>query len=125
MEKTSKKVEELYNYLISRPENLEIEGWLYEDFRKTTTQQLENILDDVSKKFLEALQKSRSDDTIGYEKMFETLSDTDDVQMKLKIAVPLLNLIGLNLETEFDMKKWAKKMYKKHQMNFFKMLGSL
>ena len=45
--------------------------------------------------------------------------------MKLKLAVPFLNLVGVNLETEFDVKSWAKKMYDKHEFNIFKLLGYL
>jgi len=43
--------------------------------------------------------------------------------MKLKLAVPFINILGINLETEFDIKGWAKKMYEKHQILFFKLMG--
>ena len=40
----------------------------------------------------------------------EKLNETDDVQMKLKLSIPFINLLGINLETEFDIKNWAKNM---------------
>ncbi len=45
--------------------------------------------------------------------------------MKAKLAVPLLNLIGVTIETEFDVKSWAKDMYKKHELKIFKLAGLL
>jgi len=31
--------------------------------------------------------------------IYNDLKQTDDVQMKLKLSVPLINLLGVNLET--------------------------
>ena len=43
----------------------------------------------------------------------------DDVEMKLTLAVPFINLLGINLETSFDVRSWATKMYKKHKLKIF------
>jgi len=57
--------------------------------------------------------------------LYADLKKTDDVNMKLKLSVPIINLLGLNLETEFDVKNWATKMYKEHGFKIFKLLGHL
>ncbi|MBT3210366.1 MAG: hypothetical protein HN704_15920 [Bacteroidetes bacterium] len=57
--------------------------------------------------------------------IYADIKQTDDIQMKLKLSVPLLNLIGINLETEFDIKSWVSKMYEKHELKLFKLMGYL
>ena len=45
--------------------------------------------------------------------------------MKLKLSVPFINLLGINLEMEFDVKSWASRMYNKHELKIFKLMGLL
>lgn len=65
----------------------------------------------------------RLDDKL--EEIYTDLKKTDNVQMKLKLAVPFINLFGITLETEFDIKSWATKMYEKHELKIFKLMGYL
>jgi len=43
--------------------------------------------------------------------------------MKLKLALPFINMIGIKLETEFDIKDWTNKMYKKYELKIFQLMG--
>jgi hypothetical protein len=59
---------------------------------------------------------------------FEDLkSKGDNVAMKIKASVPLLNLVGLDIgmEGEFDIKSWTEQMYEKYKVQLFKLFGYL
>ena len=62
-----------------------------------------------------AFEQSKGNIDRKLNEIYLDLQQTDQVGMKLKLAVPLLNLIGLQLETEFDVKKWAAQMVQKHK----------
>ena len=53
----------------------------------------------------------------------EEIKKTDNVKMKLKLSVPFIQQLGINFETEFDVKSWAEKMYEKHKLKLFKLIG--
>ncbi len=53
------------------------------------------------------------------------IQNTDDVQMKLKLSIPFIKLLGVDFETEFDVKNWTKKMYDKYEFEIFKLFGNL
>ena len=57
--------------------------------------------------------------------IYTDLKKTDNLEMKLKLAIPFLNLVGVNLEMKFDVKSWAKKMYAKYELTIFKLMGYL
>jgi hypothetical protein len=41
--------------------------------------------------------------------------------MKLKLSIPFIELLGVDFEIKFDVKKWAERMYEKHKMKIFKL----
>ncbi len=55
----------------------------------------------------------------------EEIKKTDNMQMKLKLSIPFIKLLGIDFETEFDVKNWTKKMYDKYELEIFKLMGSL
>ena len=57
--------------------------------------------------------------------MYDNLNKTDNLQTKLELSIPLLQLIGVNLKSEIDIKNWAKEMYKKHELKIFKLVGAV
>jgi len=57
--------------------------------------------------------------------IYKDLKKTDDVQAKLRLSVPFINMLGINLEAEFDVKSWATKIYQKHELKIFKLMGLL
>jgi len=44
--------------------------------------------------------------------IWDDLKKSDGVEVKLKLAIPLLNLIGVNLKTKIDIKKWQRQSMK-------------
>ena len=57
--------------------------------------------------------------------IYNDLKKTDDVQMKLKLSIPFIKLLGVDFVTEFNVKNWAKRMYEKHELKIFKLMGLL
>jgi len=55
----------------------------------------------------------------------EEIKKTDNVQMKLKLSIPFIKQLGIDFETEFDVKNWLQGMYKKHELKMFKLMGYL
>lgn len=53
------------------------------------------------------------------------IKKTDDLAMKLKLSIPFIQLLGINLETEFNIKSWTKKMYNKYEFKIFKLIGEI
>ena len=47
----------------------------------------------------------------------------DYLETKIKASVPLLNLLGLNIECSFDIKEWSKNMYQQYELKLFKLFG--
>ncbi|MGH1388489.1 COR domain-containing protein, partial [Kordia sp.] len=59
---------------------------------------------------------------------FDALNtESNNLEMKIKASVPLLNLVGLDIgvEGDFDIKSWSEKMYKKYEIQLFKLFGYL
>ncbi len=48
------------------------------------------------------------------------LKAKSDINMKLKIGLPLISMLGINFETEIDVKSWMEKMYHKYKLSIFK-----
>ena len=88
-------------------------------------QQSAEITEDIMRGIASALAQSKGELDEKLSEIYMDLKKTDDFQMKLKLAVPFINLFGINIETEFDIKSWTKKMYEKHEMKIFKLMGYL
>jgi len=56
---------------------------------------------------------------------FDKLKRTDDWQARLRLSIPLLDSLGVNLGVEFDLKAWAKRAYDKFGFEIFKILGDI
>lgn len=112
-----------YDYLINLPDMKRIKTDLIEAINEINSQQAEQITKEIMGGIAAALKQSKGELDGRLNEIYLDLQKTDDVQLKLKLAVPFINLLGINLETEFDMKSWAKTMYRKHEMKIFKVMG--
>ena len=43
--------------------------------------------------------------------IYDEIKNTDIIENKIKLAVPLLNLIGINIETEFNLNRFIKRLF--------------
>ena len=110
-----------YDYLINLPDNAKIKDEIIDAVKELTEQQSKEISDEIIRVI--HADVDRLDHNLLA--VYHDLKNTDDVQMKMKLGIPLLNVIGLNVETEFDVKSWAKKMYEKHKVKVFDLMGYL
>ena len=81
--------------------------------------QQKEIIDEFMQAFV-SLEDKMDDNLKG---IYSALKKTDNLEMKLKVGIPFINLLGVNLEAEFDIKNWAKTMYEKYKLNIFKLMG--
>ena len=84
-------------------------------------QQITEVNNEIGKWF-EVFNEKMEDDL---KQIYNDLKKTDDVQMKLKLSIPFINLLGVDFVTEFNVKNWAKKMYKKHEVKIFELMGAV
>lgn len=118
------KLDKQYAYLIQLPQNKSDLEEIRTAIEEIGTQP-EMIIEDITDKIILGLSKFSNEMDNKLQEIYESLKKTDDWQAKVKLSIPLLNLFGLNIETEFDAKNWATKMYKKHEMKIFKLMGYL
>ncbi len=114
-----------YQYLVSLPENIKIKDDISGMVKEMNAQQTEQITGEIMTMIASAFELHQGDMDEKLNKIYTDLKESADVQMKLKLSVPFINLLGINLETELDVKSWATKMYAKHELKIFKLMGHL
>jgi len=57
--------------------------------------------------------------------IYNDLKKTSDLQAKLKLSIPFIKQLGIDLGVEFDVKNWASRMYKKHELKIFRLMGAV
>lgn len=88
--------------------------------RESTDEQSSLIIEELMKWITTTTIEQNNDLT---EKLNE-IRNTDDVQMKLKLSIPFIKLLGVDFETEFDVKSWSERMYKKYEFKVFKLISN-
>ena len=106
-----KKLDEHYQYLIQLPKNESDKKEILTAIKKIEKEQsheiVEKMIDYMSRAFLELDEEI--DDKLH--NIYTDLKKTYDWQTKVKLSVPLLNLVGVNIETEFKLNKFIKKYF--------------
>ena len=57
--------------------------------------------------------------------LYEDLKKSDNLEAKIALSIPLLELLGIKLDVKFDIKKWAKDMYKKYPIELIQLISQL
>lgn len=117
------KLELHYQYLVSIPQNDLIKNEIIDSIKNCSDQQKVDISNEIIQTISHAFEIHEDNLDEKIKEIFSDLSKTDDVQVKLRLGIPLLNLLGFNIITEFNVKKWAAKMYKKHELEVFRIMG--
>jgi small GTP-binding protein len=115
----NRKIDFNFQYLIEKPENNRIKDEIISTIKEILTNQKTEITDDFMKAFLSL--ESCIDNSL--KDIYSEIKETDNMEIKLKLAIPFINLLGISFETEFDLKNWAKKMYEKYKLNIFNLMG--
>ena len=83
-----------------------------------TSSVLEDIMEFLANSF--EIQNSELDEKL--KGLYADLKRSDDMELKLKLSIPFIKLLGIDLEAKFDVKSWSKKMHEKYRLPLFKLL---
>jgi hypothetical protein len=114
-----------YDYLINLPDNKLIKGDIKEIINEISAQQTSEIVTEIMKMLAVTFEESNIEIDKKLKDIYYDLKKTGDLKAKLKLSVPFINILGINLETEFDLKSWTKKMYDKYELKIFQSMGYL
>lgn len=119
------KLDAHYQHLINQPDNRIIKEEILEAIAELNTQQFKEVTTYLLQCIGTAFELHGEDMDEKLNDIYTDLQKSDDLQMKLKLGIPLGNLIGFNLEGEFDIKSWASKKYQENQLKIYKLLGHI
>jgi len=117
------KIDLQYEYLINLPTNSTIKECIEEAIQELNDQQTEEIAKEIMGYITTAFVAFEGEMDDKLTKIYTDLKDTDNIQAKLKLSVPFINMLGINFEAEFDVKSWAKKMYDKYELKIFSLIS--
>jgi hypothetical protein len=96
-----------------------------DEIQKMDMKQKNKAFVEIMAKIEDAFEKFSDKINEESKKQFDKLKRTDDLQARLRLSIPLLDLLGVNLGVEFDLKAWANRMYDKLGFEIFKKLGHI
>jgi len=100
--------EKQFQYLVNQPKNISdfalINESILEIKNHLSIEVVDEIINFISKAFIE-FDKETDRKLLN---IFEKMKDVDDWQTKIKLGIPLLNLVGVNIESEFNLSKYIK-----------------
>jgi internalin A len=117
------KLDQHYQYLIDQPQNNQLKELIEDVLTICTDKQTKEITDEIVQTISNAFEIHQEDLNEKLEEIFIDFKNTSDLQVKLKLGIPLINLLGVDLAAEFNLKSWASKMYKKYEFQIFKIMG--
>jgi small GTP-binding protein len=129
----SKKQDELktslyqqYQLLLQLPLNNQIADTIVAAVKEINNQQKDQMVKEVMQWIAVGFEAFSGEMDEKLEKQYNALKKTDNLEMKLKLSVPFINLFGIDLSTEvnFNVKEWATAMYAKHKLKIFELLGA-
>jgi internalin A len=122
-EAVNRKLDGHFEYLINLPSSIEIKDQIVDAITELNNEQAEEIVKQMIILVSNAFELADVEVDEKLQKLYNDLKKSDNLEMKLKLGVPLINLIGIELETKYDIKKWLKEQYKKHEFKIFKLMG--
>jgi small GTP-binding protein len=119
------KLDYNFEYLIFITNNIITKCDIQEAIKEINIQQTSEIINEIAKFF--ELSNEVINDKLDekLKDIYTELSQTEDIQAKLSLSIPFINMLGINFDVEFDVKNWAKKMYEKYNLMIFKLMGAL
>ena len=112
-----------FDYLISQDRNKQLKEVISETINKCNDEQTREIIEEVISTISYAFEIHQGNLDERFKEILDDLKKTSDLQVKLKVGIPLINLLGIDLATEFNIKSWASKMYDKYELQIFKIMG--
>lgn len=124
--KIHSKLDEHFDYLLQIDQNAKLnKDVIIEAVNAVSKVQKEVVFKELQQMIALGLELHQGDLDEKLKKLYDDLKKSDNLEMKIKTSIPLLNLLGLDIgvEGKFDIKSWSKKMYKKHELKIFQLFG--
>ena len=86
-----------------------------------TESQTLTILENMAAVFIE-FEKEMDEKLL---EQYQQIKSTSSLKTKLELSIPFIKMLGINFKTEFDVVGWANKMYERHELKIFKLLGAV
>ncbi|WP_321282193.1 COR domain-containing protein [Marinifilum fragile] len=96
--------------LMKLPENSSNKREIEDVIEYLLKQQSEDIISEIISFIIKALTELDLEIKDKINEVISLISDTDNWDTKVKLSVPLLNLVGINIEHEYSLKKHIKKI---------------
>ncbi|MGH1384231.1 COR domain-containing protein [Kordia sp.] len=112
MESLYSNTEFLYQKLDSPNLEYELQKVIFE---MNQEQQFE-ISTEITTKLTEAFTKFDAEIDKKFKTIYNNLQKSDHADVKLKLGIPLISLLGVQLESEYNVKNWFKEMSEKYNL---------
>ncbi len=123
-EQIKSQLNEQLEYLLSLEINSNFKkAELISAIEDISSEQRERIYQEMLELISHAFELHQNDMDEKLKTIFDDLKKSDSISSKLELSVPLLNLVGIKFKTELDIKNWCEKMYKKYELQIFKLFG--
>jgi internalin A len=118
------RLDEHYWYLIEKLDDDQISDKITEALKPINAQQTAKIADVIMQQIATAFDLFSVDMDERFTKIYHDLKKTDNLEAKLRLSVPFIKLLGIDigLEAKFDIKKWASGMYDKYKLQIFQLM---
>ena len=119
------KLDVHYEYLITHLDNSITKDEIQKAIKEINKKQTKEIISEITTMF--AVFDAEMDDTLDdkLKEIYNDLKKSDDVEAKLKLSIPFIKMLGVDFEVKFDVKNWVQKMYNKHKLKVFKLMGAV
>ena len=116
------KLNEHHQYLIEKLRNNQISYEIAEAIEELNAQQTTKVTKEIMRQISTAFELFSGDMDVKLKDIYTDLKKTNDLEKKLKLSVPLINLLGIELGVDWDVKSWAIKMHEKYQLKIFQLM---
>jgi len=123
LEEMNKKLDSHFIDLMKSLNNTVTEESIQKAIKEISAQQTEEITGAIMNWITYTFTEFESVIDEKFANIFNDLKKAKDLQAKLRLSVPFINMLGINLGIEFDIKSWASRMYKKYELEIFKLMG--
>lgn len=111
--------DKVYESIINHPINSIIKAEIIDAIKEVSEIQKQEIVEDIINFISTALDELNKEQNECFIKM----KGSDDINYKLKLAIPLLNLLGVSLEVEVDVKSFIEGLKSKYELKVCSFLG--
>ncbi|MCB0266271.1 MAG: hypothetical protein KDH98_24230, partial [Calditrichaeota bacterium] len=109
------KLDAHFDYLIGLPTNQSIKKELAPALGKLDSQQIAVLSEEFTTKISEIFAQHNKQFDGKWDEIYNDLHLVKNTGVKLKLSVPFINMLGIDLGIDFDVKNWVKQMLDKYE----------